>query len=188
MSFNSVMINDHIERATQLEMDFCTAYESAADASYKHKKENLGAGETIPEGGRIFEPGERADFERVAADFHGMISGELDKAESYVNTAITAAPSQEAVNYITTLSMRSNVSESELRAALDKYGENFASYQAIKDVAERNKVYLPSSPIEDAKDQIAQKRRELDCINLSGIEGGRISKNALLFAQALKGN
>ena len=188
MGFNMNEVNNHLERATQLELDFCTAFDEDVKGSYRRKLDAMQPGDTVPEGGKFFTDEERTAFKSKAAQFSDMIAAELDKAEESVNAAIAAAPTAEATNYINVLAARANVTETEINAALDKYGDNYAAYNAIKEIGEKHKVYSPEHPANAAQQEITARRKDLYNITLQGAESKRITRNAVLFAQALRGN
>lgn len=97
------------------------------------------------------------------------VNSVIDEASNDVNAEMAEAPTQEAVNYISTLRNRSKTSQNEIDAALKKYGDNWASYKAISDIAKGqresgNSVYCRYSHSLDGADKFLERAQER-CIN-----------------------
>lgn len=58
-----------------------------------------------------------------------------------IKKAISDAPSTEAVNTITLLNMRKNVTEEDITALMERYGKNPQCYYALRDIAQSHEVY-----------------------------------------------
>lgn len=118
-------------------------YQSSYNAKVKNSRneylQSMKPGQQIPSSIPLSSQ-DRARFEedidRCKAKVADIIKPLHDELEDY----ITKAPSTEATNTIMMLSLRSNVSETDISSLMSKYGENVQAYKAIRDIAIKHDI------------------------------------------------
>lgn len=71
-----------------------------------------------------------------------------------LNKSVSTAPSPGQMSILQTLSLRSNISESELRSIAEQMNNNYSALQVLKDIAEKNHFYLKVPSFERIRDSI----------------------------------
>ena len=112
----------------------------------------------------MLQPGEPAPFKKILdqeAKDQYQIFLEKSKAEAHtiIDEALealykekAAAPSQEAVNYISMLALRdgmNTLTKEDITSAVTLYGDNYTAFKTIKDLAKKNKIYLDGNHVID---------------------------------------
>ena len=119
------------ELKTKLDDSF-TKY---AEASRQEYISTLPVGSRLPEANRIYSDAYKEKFaeeaEIIRNDAYAAIRNERDK----VSAAKTNAPTAEAVNSIGLMRLTKDITESDVRDMMARYGDNYGAYRAIKSIA-----------------------------------------------------
>ena len=157
---------------------FADGYKMTAKASRDAYLKTLAPGARVPEDGRIFGDDKRSEFESACKGYRERVHSVISEYLEELHKQETEAPSPEAVNSITLLNMRQNITEEEVGRLLEKYGENAQAYKAIVDIAGAHDLHIwgahpVSAQIEGAEALEKELSRE---ISLTSAEGGHASE------------
>ena len=131
---------------------FATEYKNDLEASYRKKVASTKPGEPAP--GRGLTDQEIKAFKLRVNVYRKRAEAIIANVKDQIAADVTAAPSDEAVNYITLLSHREHISPYEIEFARNSYGRNFACYAALQETAEKNGIYIENHPTREALDAI----------------------------------
>lgn len=131
---------------------FAKEYSAEMEASYSKKVRATQPGQPAPAKG--FTDLEAAAFRKRAAAYRQRAEAIISNVKDQIRADVTAAPSSEAVNYITLLSRRKHVSPYEIQFAAEMYGTNFSSYSALQEIAAKNKIYIDNHPTMGALEDV----------------------------------
>lgn len=121
--------------------EYLESYLIASDIAYDIKLRGLKAGEVAPKKSGLYFDDNRQRFNEKAEDLKAKALKIINKALDEIVKFKTAAPSTDAVNYLTLLKSKTKITEEELNNALTTYGENYAVCKAFFDLAEERKIY-----------------------------------------------
>ena len=136
---------------------FAAEYKNDLEASYRKKVANTQPGEPAP--GRGLTDQEIKAFKLRVNVYRKRADAIIENVKNQIAADVTEAPSSEAVNYITMLSRRENVSPYEIEFARNTYGRNFACYAALQEAAAKNGHYIEDHPTRAALDAISAFER-----------------------------
>lgn len=131
---------------------FAAEYKNDLEASYRKKVASTKPGEPAP--GRGLTDQEVKAFKLRVNVYRKRAEAIIANVKDQIAADVTAAPSDEAVNYITLLSHREHISPYEIEFARNSYGRNFACYAALQETAEKNGIYIENHPTREALDAI----------------------------------
>lgn len=139
-------------------------YESLCDSSRKDYIQTLGAGSRVPAEGRLYTDAAREDFAEKCRSYRSEVRSIIDDALSDLKAESTKAPDADAVNVVSLLKTRSNVSEQEIDDLLTRYGKDCPQiWRAIKDIAASNKhYYVPDHPVDAVINDISDLGSSID--------------------------
>lgn len=123
------------EKAVKVVRDLEAKYEEILESDYAEYLSGLNPGQTVRPKGRIIADERKRELVKACNDAREDAEAVFDKARAEADEEITKAPSQEAVGYLQTMRGRQHVSQTELDAAVRKYGDNWSCYQALRDIA-----------------------------------------------------
>ena len=132
---------------------FKDAYRMACDASHKAYVSSLPTGAQIPRDDVIYGENYKAEFDSMCAGFRKKAHEIMDERLSELREKATEAPSTEAVNSITLLSMRKDIPEKEFENLLVRYGDNAQAWKTIVSIANAHGIHSFTTP--DIDDKIA---------------------------------
>ena len=113
-------------------------------------REQLQPGETLPKVKGIATEKQRAIYKEASMPLINEAMAEIEKIQAHVDAVKGAAPTQEAVNYITMLSLRANITQEDIEVATKIYGENYNAMRTINDIARQHDLApVGVSPVED---------------------------------------
>lgn len=164
----------------ELQKEFSVAFNKRAEASRVEKLQSLAPGEMVPASGKIYGEDHRKRFEEQAAEIRHKGFDLIDKARSEINRDISAAPSADAVNALSMLALRSDVSQEEIDALLDSYGSNYQTYKAIRDVAGKHKRHVPTHTLDQDMTALDGETRVVNSLSLTGAESGGAADPAMI--------
>lgn len=81
----------------------------------------------------------------IVETIRNEINGIIELRFNTLKKAMTDAPSTEALNSIMLLNMRKNVTEQDVTALIERYGNNPQCYYALRDIAQQHEVYWQGS-------------------------------------------
>lgn len=156
---------------------FVKEFEDASRRTRVEFMRTAPAGGIIPEEGKIYGKESREKFEVLCQELRQEVRGLIENEKSIVREEATEAPSVEAVNTITLLNMRKNVTQNDIEDLLERYGDNYQAYKAIASIAKENDIRLfRKHPIEGKLDDLEQLERGLTRVmDITGAESGHIS-------------
>lgn len=114
---------------------FRDAYKSMSDASRLEYIKTLAPGASVPEEGRIYGDDKRAEFESLCQGYRAKVNDIIQGAIKDLKTKVTESPSSDAVNTITLLNLRTDITPEEIEDLISRYGDNVQAYKAITSVA-----------------------------------------------------
>jgi hypothetical protein len=156
--------------------DYQEGYIKACAASRDAYMKTLAPGAAVPQEGRIYRQTEKDEFKSKCNGYKALANAALDGLLNTLGDAVTAAPSTDAVNAITLLSMRANADKKDFERLLTKYGENVQAYKTIVSIAHDRGVdeYPRMHPEEATLDSIENLRATLNsALTLENAEAGR---------------
>ena len=142
--------------------DFADDYRRTSDASRKEYLQTLGPGAIVPGNGRIYIDKQRSEFmERTsnrAGDAHAAISRRVDE----VKRRMTDPPSSEAVNTITLLANRDNLTLQDLEFAAERYGDNYQAFKTLASIGLKNSIRgLGNHPLDEELSALSSMDRTM---------------------------
>lgn len=138
---------------------FKDAYRTSCEASRNAYMKTLAPGSPVPKDGVIYGDDYKEEFWSMCKGFQGRANEIMDGVIDRLKNDTTEAPSSEAVNTISLLKMRNNLSRDEVTDLLDRYGENPQAWRAISSIANDHEVYVGDHPIyEEIKDVVGLKQ------------------------------
>ena len=138
------------------------ADEIAARSQYEARA-NLNPGDKVSRYGRRETPTQegRDAIAALQSETYRELSGIFDRAQSMVDSELAEPPSQDAVNSIGALKLRTRVTQQDVSALLKKYGGNYQARAAIEDVA-REKGVMVVDPIPNHDYRIAEAKKQAE--------------------------
>lgn len=155
--------------------DYQEGYKSACAASRDAYMKTLAPGEVVPQEGRIYQQKEKDAFESKCNGYKALANSTLDGLVSSLGETVTAAPSTDAVNAITLLSLQKNAGKKDIARLLDTYGKNVQAYKTIVSIAHERGIdeYPRMHPEEATLDSIESLRETLNsALTLRNAETG----------------
>ena len=131
---------------------FATEYKNDLEASYRKKVASTKPGEPAP--GRGLTDQEVKAFKLRVNAYRKRADAIIANVKDQIAADVTAAPSDEAVNYIALLSQREFISPYEIEFARNSYGRNFACYAVLQEIAAKKGLYIEDHPTRAALDAI----------------------------------
>ena len=119
------------ELKTQMDETF-TKY---AEASRQEYIKTLAPGAPVPAENKIYGEYYLSKFRDDAAVIRSKVFDTIQAERKMISTAKTEAPTTEAVNTIGLMKLTSDLTADDIRNALDRFGDNYASYRAIHSLA-----------------------------------------------------
>lgn len=124
-------------------------YQKEVNSSFQKRVNNMQPGQAVPEK-KLTDMESKAFRMRVRA-YRQRAESIIADAKAQIIADVTKAPSMDAVNYISLLSKREHISPVEVEFAAQTYGQNYAAYAVISEIATANKIYhLGSHPTLEA--------------------------------------
>lgn len=97
----------------------------------------------------IYTDGAKTEIEKATTKARESIKATLDNIYDKVSEEVTAPPSQDAINTIQLLKMRSDISESEFMLYADKYKDNPLANSLLQEIAKEKELKVD---IEESKE------------------------------------
>ena len=167
----------------ELQRAFIDAFNTAADISRNAAIKNLRPGEKAPAAGRVYGEDRRNAFAEKAAALRADGQKIIDDARADVLAEMSAAPTAEAVNSVNMLKLRDRVTGAEVSALINEYGQNYQTYQVIKDIAKKSEIRLEEHPLDTALADLDRMARTVSQMDLAGAERGRAADSAFIAFQ-----
>lgn len=105
-----------------------------------------------------------------------------ESALKEINAAKTEAPTQEAVNYISLLGSRRNLTEADINNAFEQYGGNYACFKALEDIANDRRLPVNYSNNAEAIETAVQTaQHSFEKIGVPDCENGHASAGSIAF-------
>ena len=120
---------------------YSETYKAISDSSWRRKIMDLSPGEPTPQKGVLYYADDAENFRFEAVDLRQKGLAEVQTALDRIAEVKAEAPSSEAVNYITMLRDKKNITDHDIDIALKHYGHNYSAHNAIMDIAEDRKIY-----------------------------------------------
>ena len=117
------------------------SYKSICETSRAEYMQTLPAGAEIPKEGVIYGDKYKAAFESKCLEYKNDIRKIMNDTINDLKAKATEAPSTEAVNAITLLNMRKNVTKTEIDDMLNRYGDNVQAWRTIVSIANDNDLH-----------------------------------------------
>lgn len=166
-----------------------TQYKESYDASCKSSRDayiqSLPAGSSIPKEGQIYGTAARDEFNSKCWDLRAEAKRILDDLSGELRDRVAEAPSADAVNTLTLLNMRHDVTENEIADLAKRFDNNPQAWKTLRAIAEQNDIHVLSEhPIETALHQIEDIEQTLDSnLNVFSAERGHTSPGFLAMLE-----
>ncbi len=122
--------------------DFVTQYNIRRDASEKAYKTTLTPGQIFHSKNGFYEDVQRNLFNSEADEFRNKAHAVLDNVALELMDETTKAPTIEALNAITLLANRKDITADEIDMFMTKYGQDCPlAYKALKEIAESHNYH-----------------------------------------------
>lgn len=132
--------------------EFSTVKENYQQTVEKYKKNY--AGDLLKQ--RLAEA--KAEYDAFIHGHKVELKKEIEETRKakieQLDKAVSTAPTTEQMTVLQTLSLRSNIAESELRAIAGQMKNNYAALQVLRDIAEKNGYFLSVPSFEGIKENI----------------------------------
>lgn len=131
----------------------------------------------------IYTDGAKAEIEKATTKARESIKATLDNIYDKISEEVTAPPSQDAINTIQLLKMRSDISENEFMLYADKYKDNALANSMLQEIAHEKNLKVN---IEDSKEMtmaknLARYYDEIEkTINTYDAEHGKINAISII--------
>lgn len=157
------MVKDANKRINKIIDDFKNDFANYASATRASYMKTLAPGEKVPGTNRIYTAEGIAEFKDKAERYRLSANAVLDECLEDIRTAKTESPDSSAVNVLSLMSARNNVTIDELHDVLERYGSNYQVYRLCQDIAKRNDLgILGDHPIQNRDRDIHDLRMNLD--------------------------
>lgn len=133
--------------------EYRALYENIAELSREEVMRTLPEGARKPAAGKILTEQHKQLFRDKGNELRSKALGELDEWRKEVNKAKAAAPSDEAVRAVQIFQQRDpkrmtrKEYQEEAQNIADAYGDNYLTYQALKDIAAQGGARLNPHPL-----------------------------------------
>lgn len=132
--------------------EFTTVKENYQQAVEKYKKNY--AGDLLKQ--RLAEA--KAELDAFIHGHKVELKKEIEETRKakieQLDKAVSTAPTTEQMTVLQTLSLHSNIAESELRAIAGQMKNNYAALQVLRDIAEKNGYFLGVPSFERIRENI----------------------------------
>ena len=128
--------------------EFQKECKSAVDRAHHISLSRLQPGQTAPAPG-FLTPEIEAELRASVAKLSDRAQGILEDALKEVRAAKAEAPSTEAVNSVTMLRGNKHVSEEDIIALADVYGDNYLTHKALHNIALEHGYHILSTHLAD---------------------------------------
>lgn len=144
------------------------SYNSMCETSRNSYMKTLPPGAIVPKSGQIYGDEARAEFESLSAGFRERIKNVISNVTDALRDRATESPSNEAVNSITLLKMRNEITRNEVEDLLLKYGDNPQAWNTIVSIASDHKIYIDNHPIGQELQAVEDLGYSIDRVMYSG--------------------
>ena len=127
-------------------------YKSALNDAIAEAKLSLKPGQPAPDYSYIPEGFYRESAQKAIGRKRAAALALIDGKVQTLSKSLTEAPEAETLNYLLSLIGRSNMTETEYSAAMERYGRNHAAAKAINQAAAASGIAVASMPSEVEKD------------------------------------
>lgn len=164
---------------------FKDSYRIACDSSRNAYMKTLSAGAQVPKEGMIYGEDRRREFESMCAGYRDKALEILNKVGTELREKATEAPSTEAVNSITLLNMRKNITEDEIDNLLTRYGDNPQAWETIVSIARDHDIHaFNDHPIKRQIEAVDGLARTMErTISAQSANGGHASDGFLAMIE-----
>lgn len=152
--------------------DYAKDYQIRADASYKHRLTELKHGEIAPARTGFFYSEDRAAFDTKAHEYRDKALEVIETLSNEIRARKTDAPSTDAINYVSLLRSKKGITEQDINDALDRYGSNYSVYNAIRDLASDNRIYIQTHVLDNISEGIDNTVHSINKMSASEAERG----------------
>lgn len=160
--------------------DFSEDFLRISEKSRRDYMNSLPAGTKIPEEGHLYTDSAKAEFLERANYHRGKADEILEAYLGYIHESMSEAPSADAVNQLTLLSSRDNITKDEIRLLAEKYGTNYQTYKAIQDVAHKHGIIIADHALVSQENAINHLKYNIDK-SLSPLSADGTSKGYYSF-------
>lgn len=152
-------MNINNEKMKKVFSDYADIYGKLCESSRNDYIKKLAPGSSLPKAGILYGDDAAATFSAKCTELRQQGNAIIDDEMNAINDKLTAAPTAEAVNACTLLSLRKSKDAEEYRALLKKYGDNVQTGDTIRAIAKQNNVLsLPDDPIKEKAEALESLR------------------------------
>ena len=160
-------------------------YNELAEQSRQVALSKLAPGAVAPAEGKLHTDVAKDLMASFAEDSRKQALELIDSEIAKVNKAVAAAPSSEAINTLTALSLAKSKDVRDYKAIYSEYGKNAGVSKALTAIARENGVeFYASTPEYDRLEALENCRRTFDSVlDPSRIVGNGMSAGSVAFIE-----
>ncbi len=167
----SIKANEGIK---ELLKDYSDSYRIIKQSARDEQMLKLPAGAIAPKNVELY--GDYKDrFNNKVTEIKYKVKDIIDPIREDLINQTTDAPDTDAINMVSLLTTRKNVSEDDIYNMLDRYGNNYQVYNAVKDIAIEHEIRVPDHPIDREIENIDNLLANCNQLSLRGAENGHAS-------------
>lgn len=106
----------------------------SCERSREQRLRELQPGDPAPEHGKLYGK-YKEQFNEKAREYRSAAAAIFEAEKKAINKKINEAPSQEAVNVLSVLKLRDNITAEHINSMISEYGDNVMFYEAARDLA-----------------------------------------------------
>lgn len=137
-----------------LKVTLDSAFTQHAESSRQEHIKELPAGAPLPKANTIYGSEHLAAFREEAEELRSQALAAIAEEREKVQKQMADAPSNEAVNAISLMKLRTDLTPDDINTMLSAYGENYSAHKAITSIANSAgvKYDYPSHKLDKAAD------------------------------------
>ncbi len=162
------------EGIKELLKDYSDSFRINKQRAKEEQMLKLPAGARAPKDVELY--GEYKDsFNEKVMEIKYKVKDIIDPIRKDLINQTTDAPDTDAINTVSLLSTRKKVSEDDIYNMLDRYGNNYQVYNAVKDIAIDHEIRVPDHPIDREIENIDNLLANCNQLSLRNAENGHAS-------------
>ncbi len=165
--------------------EFRDGYDQICRSSREAYLKTLAPGATVPKEGLIHTTAGHEEFKAMAQKLREKADAIMEEALSSLREKMTAAPSTEAVNTLSVLNLRDDVTEDEIDSLLAKFSDSPQAWQSVLSIAKRAgfRDFL-NHPVFDQLRKVEDLQKSLDsALTASSAMTGRATNGFLALLE-----
>lgn len=154
------IVNEYLEKT-----------EKATAVSKDNKLKGLDPYDRVPEEEtlKLMTPAEKDSFNNEIMPLKEKGIFAVNDLLEKIETKKTEAPTTEAVNYVSMLKLKKDISDRDIESAINKYGNTYIVYEALQEIAADNNILVPDNPYENIEESIESVNKVIRSMNANNV-------------------